>query len=444
MGIKILKHMYVEKTIILCGPNGVGKTRDLDSIISRGEKKPKYIPILRHDEINFSGYARQGRVIPFLAPDVIGSLIMNLLLHGFSLDEAQEKALDVLRMAGMEYLKDRTFRNLSGGEAQIVNVLTAVLLAKDALLLDDPFSMLDDVRMIAMKEMIKKLHSYESVFGGEIRSVIVTTTKDAGDNGEYAWLETRDFTKIKIKYTDYFEEILNVFLIIGNIIARERIGTSSIYLEDFSLKFIYDKKVMFDPIRYKFDSGNNYCVKAPNGYGKSLLLGAISGNVSRNIIQNVCRYVTHKVYPLLQCVGNIEFPEKNRYIFVSQYSELLLADEGPEKEIWRILNNASIIDENLLKKVFVVIPESKKIGEYSYGEARFITAIVAILNALSDPSIMWLMLDEIDSRLDSYRQNIINKLLKIYTDKGGGVIRATHSSIITECTEVLKLNRDGS
>lgn len=69
---------------------------------------------------------------------------------------------------------DQDTDDLSGGEAQVVNLLRAVLVAPDILLLDEPTASLDPARTAAVEALVR-----DWMAGGEARAC-VWTSHDAG------------------------------------------------------------------------------------------------------------------------------------------------------------------------------------------------------------------------------------------------------------------------
>lgn len=74
---------------------------------------------------------------------VIDNLIYGLLLRGVSRDEAQKKVVECLKLLGAEYLLEKSARNLSAGEAQLVSLTRAFVLRPRFLFLDEPLANLD-------------------------------------------------------------------------------------------------------------------------------------------------------------------------------------------------------------------------------------------------------------------------------------------------------------
>jgi len=160
----------IDKGDVLCilGPNGTGKTtlikclnglQDIDSgdILINGNniKKLSFREVSKH-----IGYIPQSHVpsFPFKVFDVV---LMGrapyLNLTDSPKDEDVEIAEEALKTLGIEYLKDKEYTNLSGGERQLVFLARVLCQKPDILILDEPTSHLDFGNQIKLLEIIDNL-----------------------------------------------------------------------------------------------------------------------------------------------------------------------------------------------------------------------------------------------------------------------------------------------
>ena len=155
---------------VLCilGPNGTGKTtlikclnglHDIDSgdILINGKniKKLSFREISKH-----IGYIPQSHVpsFPFKVFDVV---LMGRAPYLNLTDSPKEEdvkiAQEALKTLGIEYLKDKEYTNLSGGERQLVFLARVLCQKPDMLILDEPTSHLDFGNQIKLLEIIDNL-----------------------------------------------------------------------------------------------------------------------------------------------------------------------------------------------------------------------------------------------------------------------------------------------
>ena len=160
----------IDRGDVLCilGPNGTGKTtlikclnglHNIDSgeILINGEN----INSLSFSQISkHIGYIPQSHVpsFPFKVFDVV---LMGRAPYLNLTDMPKEKdikiAEDALKTLGIEYLKDKEYTNLSGGERQMVFLARVLCQQPDILILDEPTSHLDFGNQIRLLEIIDNL-----------------------------------------------------------------------------------------------------------------------------------------------------------------------------------------------------------------------------------------------------------------------------------------------
>ncbi|MDA8546543.1 ATP-binding cassette domain-containing protein [Euryarchaeota archaeon] len=132
--------VHAGEIVALLGPSGCGKSTLLRMIA--GLESVESGQILYPEDVSQSiGYVFQK---PILYPhlDVEGNIAL-----GFgkkvSRKERQRIIHDELTLVGLEGFSSRKIENLSGGEAQRITVVRALLNQPKLLLLDEPFSALD-------------------------------------------------------------------------------------------------------------------------------------------------------------------------------------------------------------------------------------------------------------------------------------------------------------
>jgi len=144
--------------VSIVGPSGCGKSTLL-YLIAGLEKADK-------GEINISGKKVQqpgpDRVVVFqeagLFPwlTVLENVTYGLLLKKMDKNEAEKKAKDILKMVHLSRYIDAYPHQLSGGMKQRVAIARALVLEPDILLMDEPFSALDEqTRMVLHKELLE-------------------------------------------------------------------------------------------------------------------------------------------------------------------------------------------------------------------------------------------------------------------------------------------------
>ena len=160
------------------GPNGAGKTTLLN-VLGLLERPAE-------GEVLFEGAPVAGRELAvrrrmaavfqeslLLDRSVQSNAELGLALRGVPARERRERARRWLARFGIEALAARSARSLSGGEAQRVSLARAFALEPEVLLLDEPFSSLDQpTRESLLDELAAVLHETS------VTAVFVTHDRD--------------------------------------------------------------------------------------------------------------------------------------------------------------------------------------------------------------------------------------------------------------------------
>jgi NitT/TauT family transport system ATP-binding protein len=143
----------------LVGPSGCGKTtllRIIDGLTAASGGK-----------IVFDGVEQQGvsREMAFVFQDinllpwrsVVENVEIGLEARGLTKDERRHRALETLRLVGLESVASRPPYTLSGGMQQRVGVARALAIQPKVLLMDEPFVHLDNFTRETLQIELSKL-----------------------------------------------------------------------------------------------------------------------------------------------------------------------------------------------------------------------------------------------------------------------------------------------
>lgn len=154
--------------ICILGKNGAGKSTLFRCILGflRGVHGTILIDDVRQEDYTERELAKKIAYIPqnhdsaFAFP-VIDMVMMgtapSLPLFGSPGKREREKAVEALKMVGIEALKDRIYSQLSGGEQQLVLIARAMAQEARILLLDEPCASLDYGNQIRVMRELKNL-----------------------------------------------------------------------------------------------------------------------------------------------------------------------------------------------------------------------------------------------------------------------------------------------
>ena len=224
---EILKDITIDinnkEAIAIIGPSGAGKSTLLRLLSMIEEPDSGSICVNDHhlDETDPEEFYKQiGFVFQAHALFPHLSVLRNITLilekvHGFTLEESEEKALKLLTHFDLQDHTHKTASQLSGGQSQRVSIVRSLAINPEVLFFDEPTSALDPVLTQEVLTTILKLREENTNF------VIVTHeilfAKKAADyiifmeDGKI--VESGDVSILENPQTDELKEYLsNVFM----------------------------------------------------------------------------------------------------------------------------------------------------------------------------------------------------------------------------------------
>lgn len=149
--------------LVILGPTGAGKTVLLECIAGLHRIKHGQILVNGNDVTHLTpeerhlGYVPQDFVLfPFLT--VRGNIIFGLKQNSYSKKELNERVMTLADALGISHILDRDTRSLSGGEKQRVSIARALAPSSGILLLDEPFSNLDQQTSKHLRLELRRIH----------------------------------------------------------------------------------------------------------------------------------------------------------------------------------------------------------------------------------------------------------------------------------------------
>lgn len=141
----------------LLGPNGAGKTTTIRTVLNI--IKPDSGEILfdgkpfTEELWNTIGYLPEERGL-YRKSKIINAILYFASLKGMSEREARPKAMQWLERFGLEDRAHQNIEELSKGNQQKVQIIISLLHGPSLLILDEPFSGLDPVNQILLKDIL--------------------------------------------------------------------------------------------------------------------------------------------------------------------------------------------------------------------------------------------------------------------------------------------------
>lgn len=159
--------------VVLCGPSGCGKTTLLrmikQEIAPAGERRGRML--FQHKDYEHHDHGSSLREIGMVFQDPENQIVMDEVMQelvfglenlGLSTSVMRKRVAEMVHFFGLEPLLHRKTFELSGGQKQLVNLASVILLHPKLLLLDEPTAQLDPV---AAKEFIDMVYRLNREFG---------------------------------------------------------------------------------------------------------------------------------------------------------------------------------------------------------------------------------------------------------------------------------------
>lgn len=151
-----------EYTVML-GRNGSGKTTLMRAMLGLVRPRAGQILLgdgLRRDHIGYMPQKTQAqRDFPASVEEVVRSGLINRMGLRMRYSAAEkERALENMRLLGIDGLRKKAYPTLSGGQQQRVLLARALCAADDLLMLDEPVAALDPEATEGLYEVIRMLH----------------------------------------------------------------------------------------------------------------------------------------------------------------------------------------------------------------------------------------------------------------------------------------------
>ena len=179
--------------IAIIGPSGCGKSTLLNLIAgflspSTGEILVKGRPVAGPDRdrgMIFQQYSSFPHLSVF--QNVMFGLQLNAHQMGLDAAARRGRAEDLIRQVGLTDHRDKYPHQLSGGQQQRVAIARSLAMEPRILLLDEPFSALDEPTRIEMQELLVELwnRTHPTVF------CVTHSVSEAVYLGERVWIFTR-------------------------------------------------------------------------------------------------------------------------------------------------------------------------------------------------------------------------------------------------------------
>ncbi|MTW85167.1 ATP-binding cassette domain-containing protein [Virgibacillus dakarensis] len=453
---------------VICGPSGCGKTTLLSllkkEIAPAGELEGTltYLgkALSEWDDrtlIEEIGFVFQDPDNQIIMDDVMQEMVFGMENLGYSNLEMRKRVAELVHFFGMEGLLKAKPSELSGGQKQLLNLLSVLLLKPKVLLLDEPTSQLDPVaakNLILMLERLNKEmgmtillveHRLEELFAiadhvivmdkgfvryeGESRDIIEAIFQN---NDERAIPYVPSISQLYMKKAQYLEktsipltvkECRSWIRTVSPLMSTEQkaaIDRNESILSLQEVYFQYTKKTPYilKNLALEVKQGEFYTIVGGNGSGKSTLLKACIGNIKPQR-------------------GRVLFREKetsklkgkalyNNFAYLPQNPKTYFIHDTIDKEMQEVVQQKQIDngEEKIVEMLCTFeIEHIRHQHPYDCSGGEMQKAALACM-LLGSPTILFI--DEPTKGLDPLSKQHFARLLKQLHQKGLTIVMVTH------------------
>ena len=147
----------------LLGPNGAGKTSTIRMMIGITAPDSGTIGMFgkafERKSLNRVGYLPEERGL-YRKMKVLDQLILMAELHGMSAADAKQKAIEWCQRLDISFKLNSKVEELSKGLQQKIQFIATVISKPKLVLLDEPFSGLDPVNAVVLRDMVLELRRW--------------------------------------------------------------------------------------------------------------------------------------------------------------------------------------------------------------------------------------------------------------------------------------------
>ena len=449
--------------LVLAGSSGSGKTtllrhfkkelwpigRRTGALFYQNENYQELSDIRSATEI---GMVFQNPENQIVMDNVMGELAFALENIGCPPKIIEKRIAELISFLGFQDLLEQSIHTLSGGQKQLVNLASVLILQPKLLVLDEPTAQLDPIATRDFLGLLKRIHEELgiTIIMSEHRldEVIPLATKlvmmDAGEIIENSppKIAIQNLWKIAEKQL-FIPQVPRLFLEMGSsslpfsVLSGQRalppLSTpeneqknesekrdENRFLVAKSIAFQYEKNGRFilRELNFSIKKGEWIGIVGKNGTGKSTFLMVLAGLLN-------CR--RGKVTLEGKRLDKIDLQERYERIgYVSQNPAYHFAydtvfDEFYQRSIQIKLNNPELAAKEMLMELEIEHISARNPLDCSGGEQQLVSLGLALL---SNPEI--LLLDEPTKGLDPVRKHHLGTLLKKLKEEDTTIVMATH------------------
>ena len=156
--ISIQECRFLQGTIsLLAGPSGCGKTTFLRQLAGEHDLQGREEGHLVNEAKGIA-YVWQDPDNQIVTDSVGYEIMFGMENKGVPVKQMRRRLAEIVTAFGLEELAERSTMELSGGEKQLLNVASSLVMNPELMLLDEPASQLDPVAAIRLYDLLRRIN----------------------------------------------------------------------------------------------------------------------------------------------------------------------------------------------------------------------------------------------------------------------------------------------
>lgn len=369
--------------------------------------------------------------------------------YGYSTNEIQLRITEIASFLGIIELLDQPVEQLSGGQKQLVNLASALILKPEVLLLDEPTAQLDPIASEKLLQLVHKVniefnmtiilveHELEHAVKFTKRLVVMEQGRLLLDEpivvGLQKLFQSERYRNFLTQNDRLVSELkIDATLPVDNQTLNRLIGADSIHLKiikpsksvvknqvllkakKLGFRFDFNGRQIIDNVSLELNQGQSYCIVGPNGMGKTTLLKVLTKQLTKQS-------------------GQLKFHDQKlkadfyRKVFVlpQDPASLFMKDTVAEELTFQIQQSQSSQKlADVLQTFSLTGLEEQSPYDLSGGQQEF---LALALGFIKNPEILFL--DEPTKGLDPNKRLALGQLLQQFQKQGGTILATSHDLI---------------
>lgn len=380
--------------------------------------------------------------------------------QGCSTNEIQLRITEIASFLGIIELLDQPVTNLSGGQKQLINLASALILKPKVLLLDEPTAQLDPVASEKLLQVVHKVneefsmsimlveHELEQVIKFANRLIIMEQGNLILDEAvDQALKEIYTLPNYKNYLTQVDRLVLELQLTpqiqlpvsnkeLSRLVSQNqerldflepiynRSSDKSIFsVKKVSFQFDFNGRKVVDNVSFQLKQGRSYCVVGPNGMGKTTLLKTITRQLTKQSgkLKFNGRKLTDSFYQQV-------------FVLPQNPATLFIKDTVEEELQYQLKQSHSELELADVLKEFSLTDFAKQSPyDLSGGQQEFLALALGFIK-----QSQLLFLDEPTKGLDPNKRIQLGEMLKKFQRAGGTIYVNSHDLLFAAnyCDEV--------